>query len=63
MSAVSALVLVLSAMLLLAAFAGWLLNLPLWLIVAFLVGGGCAIRRIFLRATGRRPRQDTEARV
>ena len=61
MSVAPALVLVLSAILLLAAFAGWLLNLPLWLLGAFLVGGAWAIRRLFLRAAGRQARQDTEA--
>ena len=63
MSAAFALVLVLSAILLLSAFAGWLLNLPLWLIGAFLIGGGWAIRRLFQRIMGRRARQDTEAPV
>jgi hypothetical protein len=53
----------LSAILILGAVAAWLVNLPLWLIGAFLVGGGLTIGRIFRRLSQSRARQDTEANV
>ena len=58
MSATGALILTLSAILVLGALAAWLLNLPLWLIGIGLVGGGLLARRIVRRA-GRRNHQDT----
>jgi Flp pilus assembly protein TadB len=63
MSASGALILTLSAIVVLGAVAAWLINMPIWLIAAFLVGGGFVIRRIFRRLLARRARQDTEAPV
>jgi hypothetical protein len=63
MSASGALVLALSAILILGAIAAWLVNLPLWLIAVFLVGGGLTILRIFRRLSQSRARQDTEAKA
>jgi Flp pilus assembly protein TadB len=63
MSASGALILTLIAILLLGGVAAWLLNMPIWLIAALLVGGGLVIRRIFRRLMARRARQDTEAPV
>jgi Flp pilus assembly protein TadB len=60
MSASGALILALSAILILGAVAAWLINMPIWLIAAFLVGGGLVIRRILRRLLARRARQDTE---
>jgi Flp pilus assembly protein TadB len=60
MSASGALILTLVAILLLGGVAAWLLNMPAWLIAAFLVGGGLVILRIFRRLRARRARQDTE---
>jgi Flp pilus assembly protein TadB len=61
MSASAALILTLVAILLLGGVAAWLINMPIWLIATFLVGGGLVIRRIFSRLMARRARQDTEA--
>ena len=60
MSASGALILALSVILILGAVAAWLINMPIWLIAAFLVGGGLVIRRILRRLLARRARQDTE---
>ena len=63
MSPTGALILALSAILILGAVAAWLVNLPLWFIGVFLVGGGLTIRRIFRRLSQSRSRQDTEAKA
>lgn len=63
MSPTGALILTLSAILILGAIAGWLINMPIWLIAAFLVGGALTIRRLFRRLSQSRARQDTEAKV
>lgn len=49
MSAPGALVLALSALLVLGTVAGWLINLPLWLIAVFLGVGAWVIRRVYRR--------------
>lgn len=61
MSATGALVIALSALVLLGAFAAWLINIPLWAIGAGVVGGAVLVRRLFLRLSRSRARQDTEA--
>lgn len=61
MSATGALVIALSALVLLGAFAAWLINIPLWAIGAGVVGGAVLVRRLFLRLARSRARQDTEA--
>ena len=61
MSATGALVIALSALVLLGAFAAWLINVPVWAIGAGVVGGAVLVRRLFLRLTRSRARQDTEA--
>jgi hypothetical protein len=60
MSPTGALLVALSAILVLGAFAAWLLNIPLWAIAAFLVGGILVIRRIFRRLPAARARQEAE---
>jgi hypothetical protein len=60
MSATGALILALSAILLLGAIAAWLVNLPLWLIGAFLAGGGFAIRKLFRRLSQTRVREERQ---
>lgn len=61
MSAKAALFVALSAILILGAFAAWLLNIPVWVIGAFLVAGGLLIRRVFRGLSPGRARQETEA--
>lgn len=61
MSPAGALVIALSALVLLGAFAAWLINIPLWAIGAGVVGGALLVRRLSLRLARGRARQDTEA--
>lgn len=61
MSAAGALVFALSALVLLGAFAAWLINIPLWAIGAGVVVGALVVRRLFLSLARSRARQDTEA--
>jgi hypothetical protein len=60
MSATGALTLALIALLLLGAFAGWLLNVPLWAVGTFVVVGGWVATRALRRFSRGRARQDTE---
>jgi membrane protein implicated in regulation of membrane protease activity len=61
MSAAGALTAAMISLILLACLAGWLLNVPLWVIAAFAAIGAVLTRGAFRRASGRRARQDTEA--
>ena len=61
MSPIGALVVALAALVVLASLAAWLLNIPLWAIGAFSLGGLLAIRATYRRLLNRRARQDTEA--
>lgn len=61
MSAAGALVFALSALVLLGAFAAWLINIPLWAVGAGVVVGALVVRRLFLSLARSRARQDTEA--
>ena len=63
MSPAGALLLAVSAIVVLGAVAAWLINMPIWLIAVFLVAGGLVIRRIFRRLSQSRARQDTETSV
>jgi Flp pilus assembly protein TadB len=58
MSPTGALFIALSAILILGALAAWLVNLPLWFIGAFLLGGAFGIRKILRRLSQRRVRED-----
>ena len=60
MSPTGALVAALASLFVLGALAGWLLNMPLWAIGAFLLVGFILIRRTFRRLSNGRARQDTE---
>lgn len=61
MSATGALLVALASILVLGAVAAWLLNVPSWLIGAFLAAGLVIIRRVYRRLVGGRARQETEA--
>jgi len=61
LSPAGALLLVLTALILLGCLAAWLLNFPFWAIAAFATLGGMGTYRLYRRATVRRARQDTEA--
>jgi hypothetical protein len=61
MAPAGALLIALSAVIVLGAVAAWLINIPLWAIGAGVVGAALVVRRIFARLYGR-VRQDTEAR-
>jgi hypothetical protein len=63
MSAAGALVLALSALVLLGVLAAWLLNLPLWLIGMFVVVAGLVIRGHLRRLSATRNRHDTDVRT
>ena len=60
MSPSGALVLALSALLVLGTLAAWLLNMPLWVIGAVLALGAFVIRRVMRSLSQSRARQDTE---
>jgi Flp pilus assembly protein TadB len=62
MSPGGALLVALSAVIVLGAVATWLINIPLWAIGAGVVGAAFVVRRIFVRFYGR-ARQDTETNV
>ena len=62
-SPTGALIVALTAIFILGAFAAWLLNVPLWAIGVFLVLGPTLARWAFRRFSRRRARQDTEARL
>ena len=62
-SAGGALVLALSALLLLGVVAAWLLNMPIWLIGTFVIVTGLVIRRVSRRLSTTRNRQDTDVRT
>lgn len=59
MSATGALILALSAIILLGAIAAWLLNLPLWFVGAVLLGGGLIARKLLHRRSKQGASQDT----
>ena len=60
MSPAGALVLAVTALVLLGAVAAWLINVPLWAITALIVVVGLLARTAFHRLSGGRARQDTE---
>ena len=60
MSPTGALIVALSAILILVAVAAWLVNLPLWLIGGLLLGGGFALRKLFRRLSQSRVREGRE---
>ena len=62
MSPIGAFVVALAALVVLASLAAWLLNVPLWAIGVFSLGGLLAIRATYRRLLNRRARQNTEAR-
>jgi ABC-type cobalamin transport system permease subunit len=62
MSPTGALVVALIALVLLGSLAAWLVNVPVWAIGTFAVLGGLLARRVFLRLSRGRARQNTEAR-
>jgi len=61
-SPIGAFVVALAALVVLASLAAWLLNVPLWAIGVFSLGGLLAIRATYRRLLNRRARQNTEAR-
>jgi membrane protein implicated in regulation of membrane protease activity len=61
MSALGGLTLALAALILLAALAGWLLNVPLWAVGVFVVVAGWVSSRLLKRFSRGRARQDTES--
>jgi len=61
-SPIGAFVVALAALVVLASLAAWLLNVPLWAIGVFSLGGLLAIRASYRRLLNRRARQNTEAR-
>lgn len=63
MSALGGLTVALVALILLAALAGWLLNVPLWAVGTFVVVAGWLSSRIVKRFSRGRARQDTETRT
>lgn len=60
MSPTGALIVALSAILALGAFAAWLLNIPMWAVAAMLVAGAVVIRQVFRRLARGRARQEAE---
>lgn len=60
MSPLGALVVALSALLLLGALAAWLLNVPVWAIGSFGILAGFLAWLLVRRRLNRRARQDTE---
>jgi membrane protein implicated in regulation of membrane protease activity len=60
-SAPGALFIALSAIVVLGAFAAWLLNVPAWAIGAFVAAGILVIRRVYRRMARGRARQEPEA--
>ena len=60
MSATGALIAALITILVLGAFAAWLMNVPLWLTGLVSLVGGWVISRLLRRFSRARARQDTE---
>ena len=60
MSATGVLITALTTILILGAFAAWLMNVPLWAIAVASAIGGWLISRLLRRFSRLRARQDTE---